>query len=338
MTNTTSPPFAGFVPRPPSARARLTAAATRVTLRPISNSLPANMFGVAIARQIVAGSMTTLGSRARRTRVEKIDRPIPGVGRLRGEWVRAGETREDAALLYLHGSGYALCSTRTHRGLASRLSAKTGLPVFSVDYRLAPRYRFPAAADDVRRAFDWLVTQVGSPERLVLAGDSAGGHLAIDLCLEQLRAGEPLPAAQVLFSPLMDVTFGLARQREKIRTDPMISADAAQALLSHYVAQADPTHARLKHAVAEGEILPPTLIQAGGAEMLAADAHALHRMLEDSGTVAHLEVWPGQMHVFQALDRLVPEADAALNRSARFLNQHLTAGSASIATNRARTA
>ena len=93
----------------------------------------------------------------------------------RGEWVRGpGAEREDGVVLYVHGSAYTICSARTHRGITTRLSAKTGLPVFACDYRLAPNHRFPAAADDVRAAYDWLINEGHDPERIVLAGDSAG--------------------------------------------------------------------------------------------------------------------------------------------------------------------
>lgn len=308
-----------FVARQPTRRARLAAASTRLTLRPTSNAIPPSAAGIALSRQIVAGSMAVLGSMPSGTDVSVIDRCVTSEGRIRGEWVRAaGVHRADAAVLYIHGSGYALCSPKTHRGLTSRLSALTGLPVFSVDYRLAPRHRFPAAADDVERAYLWLRRQF---PQVVVAGDSAGGHLAVDLCLTQLRAGRPVPTAQVLLSPLWDLSLGLAAHREQVRPDPMISAAAARRLVGLYTAGADPTHARIAHVLLAGEILPPTLIQAGGREMLAADAHELHRRLTATGTPCRLEVWPGQMHVFQAMPRLVPEARPALNRAAQFLRE-----------------
>ena len=122
--------------------------------------------------------------------------------RVVGEWVYgAGVPRDqaDTAIYFVHGSGYALCSPRTHRRLTSWLSRLTGLPVFSVDYRLAPRHRFPTAADDVRSGWDWLIGDRGlAPERTVMAGDSAGGHLAVDLLLQPDVAH---PAALVLLSP-----------------------------------------------------------------------------------------------------------------------------------------
>lgn len=300
-----------------------------MTLRPVSSSLPANDLGIAVSRQILARSMAAFGQLAPGTSVQQVDEVVPGAGRVRGEWVRAaGVERDDAAILYLHGSGFALCSTSTHRRLVSQLSLLTGLSVFSLDYRLAPRHRFPAAADDTERAFDWLVAGGLSADRIVVAGDSAGGHLALDLALARLRAGLPLPAAQVLLSPLADLTMRLGRAREQVRRDPMISADACARLLGHYARDADPQDARLAHVVAAHEQLPPTLIQAGGAEILAADAHHLHDQLTASGTSSRLEVWPGQMHVFQAMPRLVPEATVALRRAAAFITESLDLASA----------
>jgi monoterpene epsilon-lactone hydrolase len=310
-----------FEARPPSRRARTAAKVAEATLRPLTQALPDNAFGLAAGRAILAGGLAALDRTAAGTTVEGV-RTFPASGEVRGEWVSAGEVRDDAVILYIHGSGYSACSPRTHRGLVSRLSAATGLPAFSSDYRLAPRHRFPVAADDVRRAYDWLRGWFDAGQ-IVVAGDSAGGHLAVDLCLSLIRDGEARPAALALLSPLADVTLDLARVRERAIRDPLASADSASRLVNHYICQADPAHPRLRHFVDDGEILPPTLIQAGGAEMLAADAHHLHDQLVASGTDSRLEVWPGQMHVFQAMPRLIPEADPALIRAARFLSHHL---------------
>jgi monoterpene epsilon-lactone hydrolase len=253
-----------------------------------------------------------------------VDRPTGHGPCVRGEWVRAPKARRnDAVILYVHGSGYAICSARTHRGITSRLSQNTGLPVFACDYRLAPSHRFPSAADDVRAAYDWLVAEGHDPARIVVAGDSAGGHLVIDLALELIREGRQAPAALVAFSPVLDLTFGLAAARERIRRDPMISAARAAKLLDLYVLDADPMHRRLRFSFSGAGSFPVTLVQAGGREMLAADAEHLARAIDEAGGYCELEVWPGQMHVFQALPRLVPEADAALSRAAMFIDEHL---------------
>ncbi len=251
---------------------------------------------------------------------------------VRGEWVDASGSRAgrgvaansvDGVVLYLHGSAFAICSARTHRGLASRLSRVTELPVFVVDYRLAPEWQFPSAADDVERAYRWLLDQGHDPDRIVIAGDSAGGHLALDLLIDNARRHVRQPAAVVLFSPLIDLTFELAEHRERSRRDPMISAAGARALTSLYTRHQHSDIPRLRLAIRPDTVLPPFLVQAGGAEMLVADAEYLRELIETNLGSCELEIWPDQMHVFQALPRLSPEADPALRRAARFIRAEL---------------
>ncbi|MGK2881564.1 MAG: alpha/beta hydrolase fold domain-containing protein, partial [Mycobacterium sp.] len=216
-----------------------------------------------------------------------------------------------------HGSGYAICSPRTHRRLTAWLSRLTRLPVFCVGYRLAPEHPFPAAADDVHAGWDWLRHNGLAQHDIVVAGDSAGCHLAIDLVLH--GAHQPRPAALVLFSPLVDLTFTLAGQRERLRPDPAVRATDAARLVRLYCGTIDPAHPRLVHDLASCAPLPPTLIQAGGAEMLAADAHHLATAIRTAGGECTLQVWPDQVHVFQALPRASPEAAQAMCSAAQFI-------------------
>ncbi|MGH3584601.1 MAG: alpha/beta hydrolase, partial [Mycobacterium sp.] len=259
---------------------------------------------------------------------------LPDGRRVVGEWVRGagvagGQERSDSGIrpatdgcvYFLHGSGYALCSPRTHRRLTAWLSRLTGLPVFCVDYRLAPRHRFPAAAVDVRSGWDWLCTEEPfAPERIVIAGDSAGGHLAVDLLLQ---SDVEHPAGVVLLSPLVDLTFGLARAREELRRDPAIRAVDAAKMIGLYCAGTDVTHPRLTLDVAGGRRMPPMLIQAGGGEMLVADARKLAADATAAGGDCELQVWPDQVHVFQALPRLSPEAVPAMRQVAEFVAESL---------------
>ena len=134
-----------------------------------------------------------------------------------------------------------------------------------------------------------------------------------------------MPAALVMFSPLADPSCDLMELRERIQPDPLVSVRAVRRLFAHYLLDTDPKHPRLTHVLADGEVLPPTLIQAGGAEFLAGDAHHLHDMLAAAGTPVTLEIWPGQMHVFQAAPRLIPEAEVALGRAAAFISTALAA-------------
>ncbi|ORB56212.1 alpha/beta hydrolase [Mycolicibacterium rhodesiae] len=306
-------------------RSRSANAASILTLRQISAVLPPEQaWGLWAARQIVARIMDTFGPSLSGTTTVPVDTRTSDRRRVVGEWVYGRGVGHDAtarAIYFVHGSGYALCSPRTHRRLTAWLSQLTGLPVFSIDYRLAPRHRFPSAADDVRAGWDWLIDDCGkSPKDLAIAGDSAGGHLAVDLLLQP---EVPHPAALVLLSPLLDLTFELARTWERSRRDPAIRSRDAARLVELYCAGVEPGHPRLALDVSGGRPLPPALIHAGGAEMLAADAIALAEDMRRSGGDCDLHIWPDQAHVFQALPRISPSAAPAMREIASFIANSL---------------
>src|SRR6202012_1513963 len=193
-----------------SLRSRSAALVSMATLRQVSAVLPPEQaWGLWASRRIVAGVMDAFGPSLAGTHIEHIDVHHDG-RRVVGEWVRApGVSTSRGAIYFVHGSGYALCSPRTHRRLTSWLSRLTGLPGFVVDYRLAPRHRFPTAADDVGAGWDWLIGHV-PPERVVVAGDSAGGHLTVDMLLHSdVTAGKT--AALVVVFPLIDLPLRLGR-------------------------------------------------------------------------------------------------------------------------------
>lgn len=315
-----------------SLQSRAAAALSKRTLRPVTAAIPIERaWGLWLSRQIVARLMDACGPSLSQTQIEHVDTVLADGRRLIGEWVQAdGVSRESScsslprrssAIYYIHGSGYVLCSPRTHRRLTSWLSRLTGLPIFVVDYRLAPRHRFPTAAEDVRTGWDWLIDEQGlDPARMVIAGDSAGGHLAVDMLLHP-DVGHP--AAMALLSPLFDVTFELARAREALRRDPVVRVRDAQRLVELYCAGTDLAHPRLKLDVARGRRLPPTLIHAGGAELLSADARALAADIRAAGGDCDLQVWADQLHVFHALPRITPEAGSAMRKVARFITEAL---------------
>ena len=304
-----------------SVRSRAAARVSHLTLRQISALLPPEQpWGLWTSRRIVSTIMDAFGPPLPTTPVEHVDERLPDGRRIVGEWVRAANApapgNSCAAIYFLHGSGYAMCSARTHRRLTGWLSAHTALPVFCLDYRLAPRHRFPTAADDAHAGWEWLQHQGFRPERLAVAADSAGGHLAVDLLV---HGGQPHPAALCLFSPLVDLPFDTARGRERDRPDPAIRAHHAARLVQLYCHRTDPGHPRLAHDITTARTFPPTLIQAGGAEMLAADAQLLADRIRATGAHCDLQIWPDQVHVFQALPRLSPEATRAIREAARFL-------------------
>lgn len=310
-----APPDLPAVPSGRSLRAVVAATATRATLGCLTGVIPMNQAGVWFSRGLIATIMGTLGSMPEGTRVIPVRQPG-----LRGEWVVGpGVKFGTRAGYYVHGSAYVICSAQTHRKLVAQLSAATGLPFFSVDYRLAPEHRFPAAADDVEAGYRWLLTQGYAASDIVIGADSAGGHLTCDLLLA--HADEPgfQPAAVVLFSPLVDLTMELALQQERMRRDPAMSAGAARQLVGMYTVAQDPDHPRLRLDFAKADRLPPMLVQVGEFEMLSADARHLDAEVNRAGGASTLEVWPGMVHVFQALPRLAPEARLALRRAAGFI-------------------
>lgn len=242
-----------------------------------------------------------------------------------GDWVRArGVTNTDSAILYAHGGGFVACSPRTHRGLAAELSWRTGMPVFLPCYRRAPEHRFPCAVDDLLAAYKQLLVGDGiAAERIVLAGDSAGGHLALSALLAARDAGLSLPAAQVLLSPVLDLTLELSDVRDRYSPDPLMNVASARRVVALYIHGADPDDPRLTPLAADLAGLPPTLIQVGSTEMLLGDSRRLAQRLHQAGIAVGLEEWQGQVHVFQAHYRGLPEAREALDRAAQFIGDVL---------------
>lgn len=305
------------VPTRATLRAAVSASSTRWTLRHLNNVIPMNRPGVRFARGLIATIMWTLGSMPSGAKVI----PVRD-GRVRGEWVLGpGVEFGTRAGYYVHGSAYVICSARTHRKLVARLSQATSMPMFVVDYRLAPEHPFPAAADDVEAGYRWLLAQGYAASDIVIGADSAGGHLTCDMLLTRADEAAFQPAGVVLFSPLIDLTLELAEQQEAVRLDPAISAAAARRLVGLYTRGQDHDNVRLRLDFARADRLPPVLIQVGGFEMLSADARCLDAEIRQAGGVSTLEVWPGMVHVFQALPRLAPEAKSALRRVAAFIGE-----------------
>ncbi|MFI6027031.1 alpha/beta hydrolase [Amycolatopsis magusensis] len=241
-------------------------------------------------------------------------------GRVRGVWMRApGADPNRGALLYLHGGGYVFGSPRSHRTFAYRLSKRVGVPVFLLDYRRAPEHPFPAAADDALDAYRLLLAQGYPPEKLLVAGDSAGGHLTACLLGDLARLHLPQPAGAYLVSPWLDLTVASASRRDGQQRDPFLSPAYAAKCRDAYVTNTPWNHPRLNVLGAGKSGWPPILLQVGGTEALVDEA----RQFAGSHAATELEVWPGQIHVFPIFSNL-PEGRDATNRAGEFLGGLLT--------------
>ncbi|MEU9068282.1 alpha/beta hydrolase [Streptomyces sp. NPDC048306] len=229
-------------------------------------------------------------------------------------------------LLYLHGGGYVVGSPDTHAGLAGELARRAGLRAVSVDYRLAPEHPFPAAVDDGLAAYRELLSTGTDPRDLVLAGDSAGGGLGIATLLAAREAGLPQPAAVALFSPWADLTLAGGSIRSKEGADPIFTGADVRAYADLYVGAGDRAAPLASPVFADLAGLPPLLVQAGANEVLLDDAVRLAGRAGADDVEVTLEVGPGLPHVYQLHYGRLEEADAALDRAARFLTAHLSAG------------
>jgi monoterpene epsilon-lactone hydrolase len=320
------PPFG----QSPSSQSRALATAVRLGLRPITGRIKGRTVTIRLWRSVLGAGSRVLRPDPRVTVQPIIDPCVedPLVKRpVRGEWLRPPDsTVKDGAILYLHGGGYAICSPKTHRVITTRLAMDTGLPVLAPDYRLAPEHPFPAAFEDTLDAYRLLLARGVPAERITIAGDSSGGHLAAVLTGEACRTGLPSPGGVVLFSPWVDLTGELALASAMRRRDPYIDAEVATRFARLYVGAGDWNDPRLSLLTCADVELPPFLIQVGGIEVLREEAERFAEVLAAAGTRFDLQVWPGQMHVFQIFNRLLPEADKAMREAARFIREVVGAG------------
>ena len=208
-------------------------------------------------------------------------------------------------VLYCHGGGFLCCGINTHLRLIDRLSHYADAPILAVNYRMLPHHTIHDAVDDCRDAYRWLRSSGYLADQIVIAGDSAGGYLAMTLVQELLRDDE-LPAALTLLSPLLQL-----RSPRPSGHGAMLPHKVFQALTDLISGHDGMLYEPLDHI---GPGLPPTLIHVSGSEELAYDARVAAARLGDVGVPTEVRIWPGQIHVFQIAAPLVPEATRSLRQ------------------------
>ncbi|MFL9499259.1 alpha/beta hydrolase [Rhodopseudomonas palustris] len=246
-------------------------------------------------------------------------------------WIRPAGARRDAVIVYLHGGGYRVGSVASHRELMARLATAAAVQVLGVDYRLAPEHPLPAAIDDAVAVLDWL-EQIGiAPKCTAVAGDSAGGGLAISAMLSRLKDGKPSSAAAYLMSAWTDLTASGTSYTERSELDPihqrhLILAMARGALGPGRAAE-DPRWSPL-HAPRDlfGR-LPPMLLQVGERETLVSDTVDFAMRAQAEGVPVQFEIWPGMIHVFQQFAGDLPQAHEAIAAGGHFIARHLAPAS-----------
>jgi acetyl esterase/lipase len=245
---------------------------------------------------------------------------IGGVG---GIEVTIQGTEANGVILYFHGGVYVIGSAATSVPLVGDLVRRTGAKAITVEYRLAPEHPYPAAVEDARATYEGLLAQGIDPGQIALAGESAGGGLAVATLLALREAGTPTPSCAFLMSPYADLTLSGETLDEKQALDPVLTPDGLRVRAPEYVAKADASDPQISPIFGDLSGLPPLLIQVGSHEILLSDALRLAGRAATADVAVTLEVTPGVPHVFQGFAGLLDEAGAALDRASDFLKAQL---------------
>ncbi|MDR3289168.1 MAG: alpha/beta hydrolase [Peptococcaceae bacterium] len=249
--------------------------------------------------------------------------------KIRGEWLRCGEADPGKAILYLHGGAFITGSSQSARRLALHIAKAAQCQVFTLEYRLAPEYPFPAALEDTVAAYQWLLGQGILPEGLLLAGESAGGGLAVSAMLALREARLKLPAGAVLITPWADLSVGEEERSLKADRDPWYHPDAIESKAAGlYAGERDVCDPLISPVYADLSALPPILIQTAGDDVLYEDSLKLYDRGKKAGVDMHMELWEGIWRVWRQFAAKSPEAEEAVSEIGEFSKYQLKIGCA----------
>jgi acetyl esterase/lipase len=307
----------------PSVPARVATLASRVTIRPIlaagsyAPTLPWPWGLIDLAARVLLPVSATVRETLKLPNASAQLVRAPGV-------LPADGTRR--MVLYFHGGAFLTCGANSHGRVVEAISKFADSPVLVVNYRLLPKHSVGMAVQDCHDAYQWLRQRGYEPEQIVLAGDSAGGYLALSLAQRLQEEGEE-PAALVAISPLLQLAKEYKQTHPNIKTDAMFSAKAFDALVELVASaaeknivdgKAEEIYEPLEH-IKPG--LPRTLIHVSGSEVLLHDAQLAAGRLAAVGVPAEVRVWPGQVHDFQLAAPLVPEAVRSLRQIGEYIRE-----------------
>jgi epsilon-lactone hydrolase len=223
--------------------------------------------------------------------------PVTANG-VRAEWTSTPKDARDAALLYLHGGGYVIGSLDSHRHLAAEAGRAAGISALTLDYRLAPEHPFPAPVDDALAGYRFLLARGLKPERIAIAGDSAGGGLVVAAMLAIRGAGLPQPGCGWCISPWVDMEAIGETMSSRAGVDPTVQQAGLLEMAHLYLNGADPRSPLAAPIYADLSGLAPLLIQVGAAETLLDDALRLAKAAGAADVRIDLQIWPEMIHVW----------------------------------------
>jgi monoterpene epsilon-lactone hydrolase len=225
----------------------------------------------------------------------------------------------DHVIVWLHGGGFSMGSSRSHKGLASQVAARAKTATILPDYRLAPEHQHPAALEDCVTTYRAVLAEGVKPQHIILAGDSAGGGLAVATALKLKELGVAQPAGLMLLSPWVDLANRGWSHEAKARRDPFLTSSGLATRAREYLGEGN-----LSILDADMRGLPPTYIQTGEAEILMSDSTALAERLGAAGSPVTLEIWPEMFHIFQARYPMLTQAREAILRLGHWAAAHVS--------------
>ncbi len=234
--------------------------------------------------------------------------------------IHAEGVNKDKIILFFHGGGFTIGSTRDHLDLCGKLSKAANSCVLSVDYRLAPENKFPAALEDCLISYLWLLEQDIDPSNIVLAGISAGGTLVLSTLLYLKEKGVKLPAGAVCMSPAVDMLF----QGHSIITNrgkDWITQERLENIRKIYLKGIDPKNPLASPIYGNLHGLPPILIQVGSHELLLDDIIKFHKKAKDSAVEVSFELWKDMFHCFQIFSSQIEEGQKAIDNAGEYIKE-----------------
>ncbi len=274
-------------------------------------------------RTLVGLSDNTLGRLAipRGTQREPVKIPR---AKFDAEWLRYGDHETQRVILYLPGGAYVIRMPNLHSGMVSKLCCHANASALMAYYRLAPEHPFPACLDDAMLAYQWLLDQGVPADQIAIAGDSAGGGLALSTLLTIRDRRLPLPGCAYLLSPLLDVSDHAPSRWKNALSDSALPAPKNRAINPRplYLGDNDPTDPIVSPINGDFTGLPPIYIQVSDSEMLLDDSLRLARRAHTYGVELSVDIWRKVPHVWQ-IAGFLPEAGEALDRAAKFLRRHI---------------
>lgn len=234
------------------------------------------------------------------------------------EWVSVARAHmKKYVILYCHGGGYSTGSRLYARTLTTKLAETTSMDVLAFDYRLAPEHPYPAACEDAMKAWDYLMLLGYGARDVIVAGDSAGGNLALSLVLKLKEEKRLLPRGLVLLSPWTDLTASGKTHTTRALVDPVLDTEYLRKMTENYAAGRELTDPLISPLFGDFEGFPPTYIQVGDNEMLLSDSTMLHKKLIAANVSAKIDIFKGMWHVFQMSP--FKTAGEAMEKNAEFI-------------------